>query len=170
MWYLKWMVWSCWETPGLPSQQQLAFSDHQEFVFCWTKNHLFLLQSFSIFLVSENSLNTYLSFVLNLNFKLYHYASLLQRRENDWQVDVTVISSLNLKLMIIYCKEALITDSTSPCSFSSLQNGVMRALIVSQEFRRFWENMAVSTDGWLFAETDSILNSSQVLFSLKEKI
>ena len=46
----------------------------------------------------------------------------------------------------------------------------MRALIVSQEFRRFWENMAVSTDGWLFAETDSILNSSQVLFGLKEKI
>jgi len=46
----------------------------------------------------------------------------------------------------------------------------MRALIVSQEFQRFWENMAVSTDGWLFAETDSILNSSQVLFSLKEKI
>ena len=46
----------------------------------------------------------------------------------------------------------------------------MRALIVSQEFRRFWKNMAVSTDGWLFAETDSILNSSQVLFSLKEKI
>ena len=117
MWYLRWMVWSCWETPGLPSQQQLAFSDHQEFVFCWTKNHLFLLQSFSIFLVSENSLNTYLSFVLNLNFKLYHYASLLQRRENDWQVDVTVISSLYLKLMIIYCKEALTTDSTSPCSF-----------------------------------------------------
>ena len=37
---------------------------------------------------------------------------------NDWQVDVTVISSLNLKLMIIYCKEALTTDSTSPCSFS----------------------------------------------------
>ena len=118
MWYLRRMVWSCWETPGLLSQQQLAFSDHQEFVFCWTKNHLFLLQSFSIFLVSENSLNTYLSFVLNLNFKLYHYASLLQRRENDWQVDVTVISSLNLKLMIIYCKEALTTDSTSPCSFS----------------------------------------------------
>ena len=118
MWYLRRMVWSCWETPGLLSPQQLAFSDHQEIVFCWTKNHLFLLQSFSIFLVSENSLNTYLSLVLNLNFKLYHYASLLQRRENDWQVDVTVISSLNLKLMIIYCKEALTTDSTSPCSFS----------------------------------------------------
>ena len=46
----------------------------------------------------------------------------------------------------------------------------MRALIVSQGFRRFWGNMVVSTDGWLFAETDSVLNSSQVLFSLKEKI
>ena len=75
------------------------------------------LQSFSIFLVSGISLKSCLSFVLNLNFKLYHYASLLRRRENDWQADVTVISSLNLKLMIIYCKEALTTDSTSPCSF-----------------------------------------------------
>ena len=81
----------------------------------WTKSYLFPLQSF---LVSGISLKSCLSFVLNLNFKLYHYASLLRRRENDWQVDVTVISSLNLKLMIIYCKEALTTDSTSPCSFS----------------------------------------------------